>query len=80
MKGNLALLFGVRMYVTVLDTVLFASQLCTLIHQLQIHYMRCNVQAGDFSGFFLISGVFTKLPLPENVCERREVVTKETKK
>ena len=36
----------------------------------------CSItQACDFSGFFLISGFFANLPLPQNVLERREVAT-----
>ena len=38
------------------------------------------LQACDFSEFFLISGFFTNLPLPQNFLERREVATKERKK
>ena len=38
------------------------------------------MQACDFSGFFLISGFFTNLPLLQNVLERREVATQERKK
>ena len=37
-------------------------------------------QAWDFSGFFLISGLFSNLHLPKNVLERREVATTERKK
>ena len=29
------------------------------------------VQMCDFSGFFLISGFFTNLPLPQNILEKK---------
>ena len=48
----------------------------------EIQYPCSNLkyfQVCDFSGFFLISGFFTNLPLPRNFLERREVATKERK-
>ena len=50
----------------------------------EVHMSQYNalgkMQACDLWGFFLSSGFFTNLPLPETFLETREVATKERKK